>query len=110
MIFIDASRTPFGADGYGVYRHDMALSMSQQGKDPALVTQYANNAKDSLKKWKTRIAGGEFMVHTADKPDGGRATTLTLCTAFLQKSTRKSSCPALRALTMSLPICIHRAA
>ncbi len=57
MVFIDASRTPFGADGYGVYRHDMALSMSQQGKDNTLATQYANNAKDSLKKWKTRPAG-----------------------------------------------------
>ena len=89
MIFIDASRTPFGADGYGVYRHDMALSMSQQGKDPALVTQYANNAKDSLKKWKTRIAGGEFMVHTADKPDGERATTLDALYGLLAEINKK---------------------
>lgn len=76
MIFIDASRTPFGADGYGSYRHDMALSMSQQGKDNTLAAQYANNAKDSLKKWKNRIAAGEFIVHTMKKPDGERATTI----------------------------------
>ncbi len=76
MIFIDATRTPFGADGYNTYRHDMALSMSQQGKDGALATQYANNAKDSLKKWKNRIASGEFIVHTAEKCDGERATTI----------------------------------
>lgn len=76
MIFIDATRTPFGADGYSTYRHDMALSMSQQGKDGALATQYANNAKDSLKKWKNRIAAGEFIVHTAEKCDGERATSL----------------------------------
>ena len=110
MIFIDASRTPFGADGYGVYRHDMALSMSQQGKDNTLATQYANNAKDSLKKWKTRIVAGEFMVHTADKPDGERATTLDALYGFSQKSTRKNLCPVLRVLTMLSPTCIHQAA
>ncbi len=89
MIFIDASRTPFGADGYGVYRHDMALSMSQQGKDNTLATQYANNAKDSLKKWKTRIVAGEFMVHTADKPDGERATTLDALYGLLAEINKK---------------------
>lgn len=76
MIFIDATRTPFGADGYGTYRHDMALSISQQRKDSDLEKQYANNAKDSLKKWKNRIANGEFIVHTAEKRDGERATSL----------------------------------
>lgn len=76
MIFIDASRTPFGADGYETYRHDMALSMSQQSKDNTLATQYANNAKESLKKWKTRIVNGEFMVHTVDKLDGERAVSI----------------------------------
>ena len=89
MIFIDASRTPFGADGYGVYRHDMALSMSQQGKDNTLATQYANNAKDSLKKWKTRIVAGEFMVHTTDKPDGERATTLDALYGLLAEINKK---------------------
>ena len=76
MIFIDASRTPFGADGYETYRHDMALSMSQQSKDNTLAAQYANNAKDTLKKWKNRIAAGEFIIHTANKPDGERATSM----------------------------------
>lgn len=89
MICIDASRTPFGADGYGVYRHDMALSMSQQGKDNALAAQYANNAKDALKKWKTRIISGEFIVHTADKPDGERAATLDALTAYLAEINKK---------------------
>ncbi|WP_293729017.1 hypothetical protein [uncultured Phascolarctobacterium sp.] len=76
MIFIDASSTPFGADGYACYRLDMARSMAQQGKDNDLAKQYANNAKDSLKKWKSRIAGGEFVVYTAAKRDGERAITL----------------------------------
>lgn len=89
MIFIDASRTPFGADGYGTYRHDMALSMSQQGKDNTLATQYANNAKDSLKKWKARIVAGEFIVHTAEKRDGERATTIDALYGFLAEINKK---------------------
>ena len=89
MVFIDASRTPFGADGYSTYRHDMALSMSQQGKDGGLATQYANNAKDSLKKWKLRIAAGEFIVHTAEKRDGERATTIDALYALLAEINKK---------------------
>lgn len=89
MIFIDATRTPFGADGYVTYRHDMALSMSQQGKDNTLATQYANNAKDSLKKWKSRIAAGEFIVHTAEKRDGERATTIDALYALLAEINKK---------------------
>ena len=89
MVFIDASRTPFGADGYSTYRHDMALSMSQQGKDGGLATQYANNAKDSLKKWKSRIAAGEFIVHTAEKRDGERATTIDALYALLAEINKK---------------------
>lgn len=89
MIFIDATRTPFGADGYSTYRHDMALSMSQQGKDGGLATQYANNAKDSLKKWKARIAAGEFMVHTAQKPNGERATTIEALYGLLAEVNKK---------------------
>lgn len=89
MIFVDASRTPFGADGYEMYRHDMALSMSQQGKDNTLATQYANNAKDSLKKWKNRIAMGEFIVYTADKPDGDRAATMDALFTMLAEIDKK---------------------
>lgn len=89
MIFIDASRTPFGADCYETYRHDMALSMSQQGKDNTLANQYASNAKDSLKKWKSRISAGEFIVHTAEKRDGERATTLDALYALLAEINKK---------------------
>lgn len=76
MIFIDATTTTFGNDGYTQYRDDMAQSMYHQGKDNTLAAQYANNAKDSLKKWKNRIIAGEFIVFTTEKPSGERATTL----------------------------------
>lgn len=89
MIFIDASRTTFGADGYSLYRQDMAHSMSHQGKDNALANQYANNAKDSLKKWKSRIAAGEFVVYTSDKRDGERATTIDALYMLLAEINKK---------------------
>ena len=85
MIFIDATTTPFGTDGYGQYRDDMAQSMYQQGKDNDLAGQYANNAKDALKKWKGRITGGEFIVFSTDKIDGNRATNLDALYSILER-------------------------
>ena len=76
MVFIDATLTPFGKDGYSQYRDDMAQYMYQQRKDDALANQYARNAKEVLKKWKIRISGGEFLVYTEEKPNGERATTI----------------------------------
>lgn len=76
MVFIDATTTTFGKDGYAQYRDDMAQSLYQQGKDNALATQYANNAKDVLKKWKSRIISGEFIVFTETKQEGERAATI----------------------------------
>ena len=85
IVFIDATVTPFGQDGYSQYRDEMAQSMYQQGKDNTLATQYSNNAKDALKKWKTRIASGEFVVYTKKKPDGERATSMESLMAILQR-------------------------
>lgn len=76
MIFIDATTTTFGNDGYNQYCDDMAQSMYQQGKDNTLSVQYSNNAKDALKKWKSRISSGEFIVFTETNPDGERAVNL----------------------------------
>lgn len=76
MIFVDATTTPLGRDGYNQYREDMAQSMYQRGKDNSLSDQYANNAKDALKKWKSRVSDGEFIVYTKKKPEGERATTI----------------------------------
>lgn len=84
IVFIDATVTPFGQDGYSQYRNEMAQSMYQQGKDNTLATQYSNNAKDALKKWKNRIASGEFVVYTKKKPDGERATSMESLMAILQ--------------------------
>lgn len=84
MIFIDATITPFGQDGYSQYRDDMAQSMYQQRKDNTLASQYSSNAKEALKKWKMRIAGGEFVVYTEKRPEGERATSLDMLISILQ--------------------------
>lgn len=84
VVFIDATTTPFGKDGYEQYRNEMANAMYQQGKDNALSLQYANNAKDSLKKWKGRISSGEFIVFTEQKLSGERVTTMDGLIAILQ--------------------------
>lgn len=84
-IFIDATITPFGKDGYEQYRESMAQSMYQSGKDNALSSQYASNAKDELKKWKNRIENGEFILYTNEKPSGERATSMHALTEILKK-------------------------
>lgn len=78
MVFIDASITPLGTDLMEQYIEAMANAMYQRGKDNTLANQYETNAKDVLKKWKNKIGNGEFVVYTAEKPDGERATTIDL--------------------------------
>lgn len=78
MIFVDASTTPLGKDGYEQYCENMAQAMYHQGKDNNLARQYETNAKEALKKWKNRISGGEFIVYTSEKQDGERATTIEM--------------------------------
>ena len=78
MIFIDASTTPLGKDGYEQYCENMAQAMYHQGKDNNLARQYEMNAKEALKKWKSHISGGEFVVYTSEKQEGERATTIKM--------------------------------
>lgn len=76
VVIIDASTTPLGTDAYNQFRDEMAQSRYQQGKDNGLSTQYANNARDVLKKWRSRIASGEFKVYTKQNPSGQRTPTV----------------------------------
>lgn len=83
MIFIDATTTPLGKDDYEQYCDNMAQCMYQQGKDNNLARQFDLNAKEALKKWKTRISNGEFVVYTSAKKDGERANTLDMLSDVL---------------------------
>lgn len=103
LIFIDATRTPFGQDGYSQYRDDMAQSMYQTGKDNGLANQYARNAKEYLKKWKERINEGEFLVYTNEKPAGERATSKNILEDILSEIDRKKFPECLEAAYNVLP-------
>ena len=78
MIFIDASLTPLGKDGYEQYCDNMAQSMYYTKKDDNIRIQYETYAKEVLKKWKNRISSGEFIVYTIDKQEGERANTIDM--------------------------------
>lgn len=67
MVFIDASVTPLGKDTLDQYANAMANAQYQRGKDNELSEKYEQNAKEALKKWKNRIAGGEFILSYADE-------------------------------------------
>lgn len=67
MIFIDASVTPLGKDTLDQYVDAMANAQYQRGKDNGLAAQHEQNAKEALKKWKNRIAAGEFILSYADE-------------------------------------------
>lgn len=76
VLFIDASITPFGEDLFEQYVDAMANSMYQRGKQNTIATQYENNAKDVLRKWRSRITDGEFIIYSKDKPEGERVSNL----------------------------------
>lgn len=103
MVFIDATTTPFGKDGYEQYRNEMAQAMYQQGKDNTLSAQYASNAKDALKKWKNRIASGEFIIFSEKKPSGERATTMDALLALLRAVNKDKFPSCLEAAYSVLP-------
>lgn len=62
MVFVDASVTPLGKDGIEQYVDAMANSQYQRRKDNGLANQYEQNAKEVLKKWRNKIASGEFRI------------------------------------------------
>lgn len=75
IVFIDASITPFGKDGYEQYVENAANSAYHAGKDNGQSSTYDKYAKDELKKWKNRIAQGEFLVYSREKSEPERATS-----------------------------------
>ena len=81
----------------------MAQSMYQQGKDNTLAVQYSNNAKEALKKWKTRIANGEFIVYSEKKPEGERATSIEILMSVLQTINKEKFPDCLEATYSVMP-------
>ncbi len=72
MIFLDASLTPLGKDGFDQYIDNLANSSYHMNKDRSLATQYDNLSKEVLKKWKDRIYNSELMLYSNNTPNGER--------------------------------------
>lgn len=89
IVFIDASITPLGNDLLEQYADAMANSIVNLKQDRGLAAQYDANAKEALKKWCGKIATGEFIVYTQDKPAGERAATLNQLFEYLFAIDRK---------------------
>jgi len=62
MIFVDASTTPLGKDGYEQYCENMAQAMYHQGKDNNLARQYETNAKEALKQALIEYKGSILLI------------------------------------------------
>lgn len=85
VVIIDATVTPFRRDDYEQFRNESALSLYQRGRDANLSAQYDNNAKDVLRRWKNRIANGEFIVYSQDRPQGERAVSFEALSGILRE-------------------------
>ncbi|RGS71138.1 hypothetical protein [Mitsuokella sp. AF21-1AC] len=89
IVFIDASKTPLGSDMLEQYADAMANSVVNIKQDRGLANQYDANAKEILKKWRSKVESGEFVVFSDDKPDGERAATLEELYEYLFAIDRK---------------------
>lgn len=88
MIFIDASTNPLGKDLVEQYVEAMANSVVNLKQDRGLAAQYDSNAKEILKKWRGRIADGEFLVYSSKKKDGERANNIDQLYTYLERINR----------------------
>ena len=88
MIFIDASINPLGTDLFEQYVDAMANSVINLKSDRGLAAQYETNAKDFLKKWKGKVADGEFIVYSTNKTAGERANNIDLLKTVLESINR----------------------
>lgn len=89
IIFIDASFTPLGSDLLEQYVEAMANSVVNLKQDRGLANQYDSIAKEVLKKWRSKILDGEFIIYSQDKPDGERAITTEQLYEYLSAINKK---------------------
>lgn len=88
MIFIDASTNPLGKDLLEQYIEPMANSVINLKQDKGLAAQYESNAKEILKKWKTKIVDGEFLIYIPNKTESERANNLDQLYIALERINR----------------------
>jgi len=66
IVFIDASKTPFGHDAMEQYAEAKANEEHHLKRDGSLSGEYQRMATAILEEWRKRIADGDFVVSYAD--------------------------------------------
>ncbi len=77
FIYVDASLSPMGKDLYEQYIESMAYSRYYAQNDKHRAGEFQKQAAKCLTDWKEKIAGGAFMLYSAEYPSGKRLANLT---------------------------------
>lgn len=88
FVFIDAARTPLGKDLLNQYAEAMSESAIHLKGDRGVANQYESNAKEILRKWRNKIADGEFIIYSSEYKNGERANTIDQVYTCLERINR----------------------
>lgn len=90
VIFVDTSKTQLGEEAFNDWVENKATSSYYAGKDNSQSQQYATYANDVLKKWKSNISSGQFVVYTASIPGGDSKASMESLIEALMDENKKS--------------------
>ena len=77
IIYVDASLSPMGKDLFEQYIESMAYSRYYAQNDKHRAGEFQKQAAKCLNDWKEKIAGGAFMLYSAEYPSGKRLANIT---------------------------------
>jgi len=77
FIYVDASLSPMGKDLFEQYIESMAYSRYYAQNDKHRAGEFQKQAAKCLTDWKEKIAGGAFMLYSAEYPSGKRLANIT---------------------------------
>lgn len=77
FIYVDASLSPMGKDLFEQYIENMAYSRYYAQNDKHRAGEFQKHAAKCLAAWKEKIAGGAFMLYSAEHPSGKRLANIT---------------------------------
>lgn len=77
IIYVDASLSPMGKDLFEQYVESMAYSRYYAQNDKHRAGEFQKQAAKCLNDWKEKIAGGAFMLYSAEYPSGKRLANIT---------------------------------
>lgn len=76
FMYVDAGLSPMGNDLFEQYIESMAYSRYYAQNDKHRAGEFQKQAANCLSDWKSKIAGGAFMLYSAEYPSGKRLANL----------------------------------